>query len=287
MDSKFQKRHRLIKKYIIEAVELTIGCFIMAFAVSFFLLPNQLSTGGVSGIATLFYYFMELPVGITIILLNVPLFILSYIRIGKHIVIRSIIGTILLSTFIDFLDPYGAVTQDRLLACIYGGVLTGVGTALVLKANSSTGGTDLLSYIIKSFKPYYSASSVIVIIDTIIIVFNVIFFKEIEIGLYSAIAIYLMGKMIDVFFEGINFTKVMFIISPQYKEIAKKIGMEVNRGSTAVYAKGMYKNEKRMMLMCVGRRNDIARIRMLVNKIDKAAFIVIFNAREAFGKGFK
>ena len=120
-----------------------------------------------------------------------------------------------------------------------------------------------------------------------IIVISVFFFKEIEIGLYSVIAIYLMGKMIDVFFEGINFTKAMFIISPKYKEIAVKIGKEVDRGSTAIYAKGMYKNEKRMMLFCVGSRNDIARIRMLVNKMDKTAFIVIFNAREAFGKGFK
>jgi len=287
MDYKKVKRRLRIKKYTAETLELLLGCFIMAFGVSFFLLPNQLSTGGFSGIATIFYYLLQLPVGVTMLVLNIPLIVLSYIRLGKTIVIRSILGTVVLSTFIDILEPYGAVTEDGFLACIYGGICVGVGTALVLKANGSTGGTDLLSYIIRSFKPHYRTSSLIVIIDTVIIFVSVLFFKEIEIGLYSAIAIYLMGKMIDIFFEGIHFTKAMFIISPKYKEIAQRVGKEVDRGSTAVYAKGMYKNEKRMMLFCVGSRNDIARIRQIAKKLDKTAFIVIFNAREAFGKGFK
>lgn len=278
---------RKVKKYTFEMIELILGCFIMAFGISFFLLPNQLSTGGVSGIATIFYYVLHIPVGIVMFVLNIPLFLISYIRLGKNIVIRSIIGTIILSVFIDVLDPFGAITQDGFLACIYGGICVGIGTALVLKANSSTGGTDLLSYVIRSYKPYYTSSSLIVVVDTIIIFINVLVFKEIEIGLYSAIAIYLMGKMIDIIFEGINFTKAMFIISPKYKEIAHKVGLEVKRGSTAICAKGMYKEEERVILFCVGNRNDIARIRQIANKLDRSAFIVVFNARETFGKGFK
>lgn len=130
----------------------------------------------------------------------------------------------LLSQAINLFEKIKPLTQDRPLACIYGGILIGVGMAIVLKGNGSTGGTDLLTYIIRTYKPHFKSSSLIVIIDVIIVMLNVIFFKEIEIGLYSAIAIYIMGKMIDIVFEGINFTKMIFIVSNEYKEIAKEIG---------------------------------------------------------------
>lgn len=163
----------------------------------------------------------------------------------------------------------------------------GIGTALVLKSESSTGGTDLLSYIVRSYKPYYRTSTLIVGVDIVIVTLNVIFFRDIEIGLYSAITIYLMGKMIDIIFEGIYFTKMMFIISDKYEKIAQEIGKKVERGSTGIYAKGMYTNREKMMLLCVGSRNEIARIKQIAVSIDHKAFIIISNAREAWGKGFK
>lgn len=259
----------------------------MACATSFFLLPNQLSSGGFTGLATISYYLLKIPVGTTIFILNIPLFILSYFRIGKKFLIKSIIATSLFSLFINILEGFPNLTQDRFLASIYGGIIMGIGSSLTLKSSSSTGGSDLLTYIIRSYKPHYSTSSVVVIIDIIIIALNVIFFRDIEIGLYSAITIYLMGKMIDIIFEGVNFTKMMFIVSDKYEEIAKKIGDKLERGSTAIYAKGMYTNKEKMMLLCVGSRNEIARIKQMVVNIDKKAFIIISNARETVGKGFK
>jgi len=226
------KRRLIIKKYIIEFIKICMGCFIMAVSTSFFLLPNQLSTGGFAGIATVIYYIFKIPLGTTMLILNIPLLILGFFRIGKEFLIKSIAGTILLSIFIDILDKYQPFTKDRLLACIYGGILMGLGTAIILRVMGSTGGTDLLSYIVKSYKKHFQTSSLIMIIDIIIVAINVIAFKEVEVGLYSAIAIYLMGKMIDIIFEGVIFTKMMFIISPKYKEIANKISKKVNRGST-------------------------------------------------------
>ena len=259
----------------------------MGTGTSLFLLPNKLSTGGVSGIATIGYYLFNLPLGTTILVLNIPLFIIAFFKIGKEIFTKSIIGTVLLSQAINLFEKIKPLTQDRPLACIYGGILVGVGMAIVLKGNGSTGGTDLLTYIIRTYKPHFKSSSLIVIIDVIIVMLNVIFFKEIEIGLYSAIAIYIMGKMIDIVFEGINFTKMIFIVSNEYKEIAKEIGEKYGRGSTAVYAKGMYTRERRMMLLCVVSRNEVARIKDISLKIDPKAFIIIANARETWGKGFK
>ena len=285
--NKINTKKIYIKRILKESTYIIIGCFFMAAGTSLFLLPNQLSSGGFAGIATITYYLFHIPLGTFMLLLNIPLFILTIIKVGKGVAIKGIIGTILLSLFIDLLEKFDPLTEDRFLACIYGGILTGIGTAIVLKANASTGGTDLLTYIIRAFKPHYRASNLIVIIDTGIIIMNVIFFKEIEIGLYSAIAIYIMGKMIDIVFEGIYFTKTMFIVSDKYEEIAEEIGKNIDRGSTGIYAKGMYTNEEKMMLWCVASRGEVVKIKQIVRDIDKRAFIVISSAREAWGKGFK
>lgn len=284
---KMSRKQLLIKKIVVEGLYIIVGCALMAMGTSLFLLPNQLSSGGFAGISTIIYYLFGLPLGTTMLILNIPLFIMAIIRVGKEVAIKGILGTIILSAFIDIFERFNPLTQDRFLACIYGGILVGLGTAIVLKANASTGGTDLLSYIIRSFKPNYRAGNLIVIVDTAIVLLNVIFFREVEIGLYSAIAIYLNGKMIDIVFEGIYFTKTMFIVSNHYKEIAQEIGEKLDRGSTAVYAKGMYTKEKRMMLWCVASRGEVAKIKQIAQEIDPRAFIVISSAREAWGKGFK
>ena len=281
------KKSANIRNYLINVTYITIGCIIMGIGTSLFLLPNKLSTGGVSGIATIGYYLLNVPLGTTILVLNIPLFIIAFFKVGKELFINSIIGTILLSQAINLFERIEPLTQDRPLACIYGGILVGVGMAIVLKGNGSTGGTDLLTYIIRRYRPHFKSSSLIVIIDVIIVILNVFFFKEIEIGLYSAIAIYIMGKMIDIVFEGINFTKMIFIVSNKYKEIANKIGEKYGRGSTAIYAKGMYTREKKMMLLCVVSRNEVAKIKEISLNIDPKSFIIIANARETWGKGFK
>ncbi len=281
------KRNLMIRKYSKDFLIITIGCFIMAMGTSLFLLPNQLSSGGFAGISTILYYLFKLPLGTTMFFLNIPLLIWAFFKISKELFFKSIIGTIVLAVFIDLLDTVKAFTDDRLLACIYGGILNGIGTALVLRATASTGGTDLLTYIVRKYKPHFQTATLIVVVDTIIVFLNVLFFNKIEVGLYSAIAIYLMGKLIDIVFEGVNFTKMMFIISKDYREIASKVGKELDRGSTAIYAKGMYTREKRMMLLCVGTRTEIAKIKMIAIEIDPKAFIITANARETWGKGFK
>lgn len=259
----------------------------MAAGISLFLLPNELSTGGFSGIGTIVYYLFKIPLGITMIILNIPLMLISYFRVGKELFVRSIYGTIMLAIFVDLLDKIPQATNDKFLGCIYGGIAVGIGTAIILKCNSSTGGSDLLSYVIRSFKPQYRSSTLILAVDAVIIVANVIAFRTIEVGLYSAIAIYLMSKMIDLIFEGVNFTKVLFIISPKYEEISKQVGEKVNRGSTGIYSKGMYTNDDKTMLLCVGSRIEAYQIEHIAKQIDKTAFIIVLNSREVLGKGFK
>ncbi len=279
---KIQKRRGLIN-----VIGTIIGSAIMAFGTSSFLLPNQLSSGGLAGIATITYYLLKIPMGAMIMALNIPLFLLAGYKLGKEFLVKSLIGTISLSIFIDIFDKYPPITTDRFLACIYGGVLIGIGTAIILKVGASTGGTDLVATVIKGYNPYISMSKYLIIMDIIIITLNVLFFKHIEIGLYSAIAIYLYGQMIDIVFEGIYYTKLLFIISNKNEEISKMITEEVKRGITGLYGKGMYKDEDKLVLICAASRSDTAKIKDIAKTIDKRCFIVIGNVREVLGKGFK
>lgn len=275
------------KKYFITGIYLILGCALMGFATGQFLLPNQLSTGGFSGIATILYYFLNINMGLTTILLNIPFLLIAYTKIGKGFILRAIIGTVLLSISLSVFENLGPLTTDRFLGCIYGAILMGLGTALVLRAEASTGGSDLIMNIVKKYKPTIRSSTVITIIDTIIVTLNVIFFKTIEIGLYSAIAIYIMGKIIDIFFEGINFSKMIFIVSDKYQEISEVISEEIGRGITAIYGKGMYTGSSKSILLCVTSRGEVAKIRKIIENIDPEVFLIISNAREVFGKGFK
>ena len=284
---KYIKEKYNIKKQITEILGTILGSFVISIGISLFLLPNQLSSGGIAGIGTIIYYLLKIPMGTTIILLNIPLFLISILKIGKSFFVKSLIGTISLSFFIDWLDKLKPLTQDRFLACIYGGIIIGIGTAIILKVNSSTGGTDMVTYIAKKYKPNIRTGNIMVIIDIIIVTLNMFFFREIEIGLYSGIAIYLMGKIIDILFEGIDFTKLIFIVSEKSEEIAKKIGKSIERGTTGIYGKGMYTNEERLILMCAVTRRDVSKVTEIAKKIDKNSFIIITNSREVLGKGFK
>ena len=276
-----------IKRVIVDWSGTLIGSAIMAFGISSFLLPNQLSSGGFSGIATITYYLLKIPMGTVMIMLNIPLFIFAGYKLGREFLIKLIIGTISLSVFIDIFDKYPPITTDRFLSCIYGGLIIGIGTAIILKVNSSTGGTDLIANIIKAYDNNISISKYLTIIDLAIIILNVLFFRQIEIGLYSIIAIYLYGKMVDVIFEGVYFTKLLFIISDKNEEISDSIEKNVKRGVTGLYGKGMYSDKDKLVLICAASRGDIYKIKKLAKEIDEKCFIVVANAREVLGEGFK
>lgn len=276
-----------IKRGIIEILLTIIGAFILAIGISLFLLPNKLSSGGITGVATIFYYLFKFPMGIVILVINIPLFLFGMFKVGKYFFVKSIIGTISLSIFVELLEKIQPVTNDKLLACIYGGTLIGIGTALLLKVNSSTGGSDLVSYIVKDYNPNIVSGKIIMMMDIGIIVLNMIFLGEIEIGLYSAIAIYIMGKVIDILFEGVYFTKLLLIISDKGPQIANRIEKDIKRGITGLYGKGMHTNYNKIILMCAANRKDISNIKKIAKEIDKSAFIIITNSREVLGLGFK
>lgn len=195
--------------------------------------------------------------------------------------------SILLNIFESIAENFQTITQDKLLASIYGGLIVGIGASIIMRNNASTGGTELLSNIISKFFPSIRTGQMISILDVIIVGINLVVLKQIEIGLYSWIAIYIIGKILEIIGEGTNYTKMIFIVSNKYEEIAKEIGESLGRGSTAIYARGMYMKEEKKILWCVASKNEIVKIRQIASRIDKNSFMSIFNAREAYGLGFK
>ena len=275
-----------IKNMSIVLLKIVVGTAIMAIGVDLFLVPSKLSTGGFSGIGTVLYYLWKIPVGTTTIILNIPLFIIAFLKLGKKFTLKTIVGTSSLSYFLNVFEKITPITSDKVLAFIYGSVAVGIGTAIVLKAKASTGGSDLLATIIRSFNRKVKTGTLIIILDAIVVAINVIFFKDIEIALYSGLAIYIMGKILDIFFEGIDFAKMLLIISPKHKEISDRISKELSRGVTELEGIGMYKKENRKILLCVMSRNEVRHVMTVIEEIDKTAFTIITNAREVYGKGF-
>ena len=264
-----------------------IGTFFMALGTSIFLVPNQLSSGGFAGIATVLYYLFNINMGTTILILNIPLFILAYFKLGKSFLVKSGISTLSFSLLIDLFNNINFYTEDKLLSSIYGGILIGIGSALILKAQSSTGGTDLIVQLVNEYKSYLKMGTVLVVVDIAIVFLNIVFLGDMEIGLYSFVSIYIVGKMIDLIFEGINFTKVIYIISDNANEISDLINNEFKKGTTGLYGKGMYTKKDKLIIMCVAKRNEIMKIKELAKKTDKKSFIIITDAREVYGLGFK
>lgn len=279
----FMKKNSFFKDIIL----IVFGTMFAGFGMASFLLPNKLSSGGFTGIATVFYYFFGWNVGFTVIILNIPFFIYAFVRIGKKFLIKTVIATFLLSFFIDIFEYLPLLTNDRLLASIYGGVLIGIGTGLTFKAHTSTGGTDLIVQIVRSFKVRISSSKLLNLIDICVVVLNVVFFREFEIGLYSAIAIFLDGVLIDIVFEGINFSKLVFIVSNKNTEIVNMIHENLKAGATEIYGKGTYLNQNKVVIMSVMNRREIPILCENVYEIDRDAFLIVSNAREVYGLGFK
>lgn len=276
-----------MKKFLKDILVSLLGCAIAAFGTACFLLPNQLSSGGFTGIATILYYFLKWQMGTTIILMNIPLFIISYFKVGKDFFFKSLISTFAFSKFIDFFEQFIIIENDKFLASIYGGVLTGIGLAIVFKGKSSTGGSDLIGQLAQAYNSRLKISNIMIGLDVIIVFLNILFFKTIVIGLYSFVAIYIIEKMLDIVFEGVNFCKAIYIISEESEKISQAIVSNMDRGVTGFYGKGMYKNNDKLILMCVTKRRSIIRIKELAREIDSSAFIIIVDAREVYGLGFK
>lgn len=277
-----KKYFPIIKKYVI----MIIGSFVAAAGISLFLAPNKLTTGGISGLATIAYYIWGFPIGVVSLVLNIPLFVLGIWIEGKGFGLKSLYATLLLSLFIDLLANVEPFTEDALLGAVYGGVLMGVGLGLVFLSGATTGGTDIIAKLVQRTVRHMSIGRILLVVDVLIIALAAIVFKDKQVGLYSAVALYASTHMIDLIIEGGKFAKTVFIISDKHLEIAQSITTDLHRGVTGLDGKGMYSGNDKTVLMCTVKRNELPRLKDLIRQTDKDAFVILTDVREVLGEGF-
>lgn len=271
---------------------IVMGTFITAMAINIFFVPNNISSGGASGVGIILNYLFAFPVGTTVIILNLPLFIVAILKIGFKFTSKAIIGTGLLSIFIDLTSNISGmeilnIGGDLVLSSVFGGLLLGLGLSFVFKGKSSTGGSELLAQIVYKYRPVISMSQLMLVIDAVIIVSSTIAFKSISSGLYSLIAIFVSKKTIDIVFDGINYTKIINIITKKSESISQRIINEVERGATAIKCVGEYTKGEYVKIECVATITQIYKIKEIVREEDTEAFMYIAPATEVLGYGFK
>lgn len=275
------------KNEIINYAFIISGSFILALAVVGFFLPNQMITGGTAGLALLLHYITPLTIGSLIALINLPLLILGSRYLGKMFAIRTVITIVLISLFVDFLaqiiklEPF---IIDTILSSIFGGIFIGLGLALVIKGNSSAGGSTIIARIISS-KTEIKPAQVILVIDSIIILSALFILEDRTKILWSVISIYITSKMIDYILTGSLNKKVVYLVTQKTQELKKLITDELGPEGTIIKGDGLFEGQEKKMILIVVEVTKLQRLRQMVKETDPDGFLIITEASEMLGRG--
>lgn len=273
-------------KIIFSYISIGVGVFLMSIGLAYFLAPNTIAPGGVTGFAIVIEKTTKIPIYITNLVINIPLFILGAKILGKITALKTLYATVLLSIFLKILPP-ATLTYDLLLAAIFGGVLAGIGLGIVFKFGGTTGGTDLAGAILNRKFPSFSIATFMMMIDILVVAFAGIVERKIETSLYSVISMFVTIKVIDMILEGIGYLKGFFIITTKPEEISERLMKDLDRGVTSLAGKGMYTKEEKDVLLCVVNRSQFSQTKEIVKQVDPKAFIMVTEMYEVLGEGFK
>ncbi|HHW12818.1 MAG TPA: YitT family protein [Firmicutes bacterium] len=276
-----------LKREFIDYLGVFLGVNLTALGLVWFLIPNKIAAGGVSGVATILYYLFQWPVGAVILLVNIPLFLACLLVFGPAIGMKTVFGTVLLAAVVEY---WGALvhplTLDPLLGALWGGVLAGAGVGVTLRYHGTTGGTDLAAKLLAHFSAL-SMGQAVLLLDGLVIAMAGLVFKSVDLMLYALISIVVSGKIIDGVLDGFNYSKGVYIISDRSEQIAQRVLNELNRGVTGLAGRGIYSGKHREVLLCVIGRTEEMRLKRLVKEEDPNAFVIITNVHEVLGEGFK
>ena len=276
-----------LKENIICGVLSAAAAVMFALALNLFLVGNKIAAGGISGLATALNYLIGTPIGLVIICVNLPLFAFTWKNMGTRFAFFSLSTAIILSISVDLMSFLPTFTHERLLAALYGGVFNGIGMGMLLYAGAASGGTDLIARLIRRAFPGLSMGRIMSVLDGAIVVFAGVAYRDVETVLYSAIAIFVCSHLTDTILNGFDYAKVAYIITDRPHEIAEAIFSSVNQGVTSLDGVGMYTSERRSVLMTVIKRHQTLRLKMTVKATDPKAFVILAEAVEVLGRGFK
>ncbi|EON74217.1 YitT family protein [Lysinibacillus sphaericus] len=274
-----------VRASILEYVYVIVGAVVVAIGFNVFLLPNQVASGGVSGISTILNGLFGWNPGLVQYMFNIPLFLAGVVLLGKKFGVKSFVGTVTLPFVVLLTNNWEPWTDNPLLGALFGGIVVGLGIGLVFKGNASTGGTDLLAQIITKYTGITLGTSVLLIDGVIAISAAVVF--DLEKGLYALIGLYVTTKTIDIIQLGFSQSKMVYIITTKQDEVRDAIYAEINRGVTKLPAIGGYTGEARPVLMVVVYQTEFTKLKQLIKNVDPSAFVIVSDAYEVLGEGFK
>lgn len=264
-----------------------VGSAVFALGFAMFLGPNDMSAGGISGLALVFVELTGMgTVGSLSILINLPLFILGGVKIGKRFFAGSMLGMLLSSVMIDSFSFLAIGGLDPLLAVLYGGVICGLGLGVVFMSGTSTGGSDILVRLLKLKYRNVPIGQIAMSFDAIVVVLTGLVFHDVTKALYTGVTVYLCGKVIDALVYNFDYSKVALIISSEYEAIAREIGLKLDRGATFLHAEGSYSHKQTKVVLAAVKKQQLAELKELVVEIDPNAFIIVQEAHQVLGDGF-
>ena len=272
-------------------VLILVGTAVMALAIQCIYDRVGLVTGGFTGLTIVIRSLTKsvveggIPLWFTNIVLNIPVFLYSYIKFGRKFVGRTLFATLMLSVWLYIIPGVDLSGDDYLLAALFGGAFTGVGMGLVLRAGATTGGTDMVAALIQSRMRHYSVVQIMQVMDAAIVIAGLYVFG-LRSTLYAVVSIFVMTKVSDAFLEGFKNSKAALIITNHHEEVAQRLMDELDRGVTGMDAKGMYTQDYKCVLYCVVSRKEIVRLKEIVNDVDPEAFVIVSDVREVLGEGF-
>ena len=264
--------------------QILLGCIIGGAAYPLFLVPNSIAPGGLTGVSTILNHLFQWHVGVTSLLMNIPLFVLGWKSMGKSFAIRSLIATVLFSECIDLLQ-LKPMTDEPLLGSLYGGVLLGAGIGLIIRGGATTGGTDMIARMVHRRFPSMSTGTLLFVLDCVVVLCAAVF-VGVGAALYSLICIFVTGKVVDMVIIGTRHNEACFIISDQWEAITDQLLHRLDRGVTQLTARGGFTGCERPMVLCIVPLPEVAMIKAMVREIDPNAFMFVTEAREAVGEGF-
>lgn len=277
---------RSVRDELLNVLLIAAGLLLATLGYRLYLIPNNVAPGGFTGIGQIVNHLLpEVGVGMVNLILNVPLFVLSLRSMGLGFGLRSLLSSVALSLLLDYL-PVPAMTDDVLLSAVFGGVLCGAGFGLVLRGHATTGGSDMLASIVHRHVPALKVSVCLFAVDATVVIASGFVFDA-SAAMYALISVFVMNVVIDLVLEGPGLARSHIIITNHGEKMAERILKELDRGVTAIEAKGMYSGEGRTMLLCVVSRLEAVRLRSIVYSVDPRAFVIVQNVHEALGEGFK
>lgn len=268
------------KNYLV----VVIGGALVGLAVGLFLIPLKLNTGGFGGVATIIYYVFNFPAGLVLFLLNLPLFLIAIKFLGIKYSIMSFIAMTSQSIALTIVENFSLITEDILLASVYGGAIMGAGMGLCLSVGSTTGGTDLMAKLINFKFQRLNLGHVLFFIDASIVLISSFIFNDFSLILYCILSIFIMTKVIDIFTAGAEYSKFVLIISDKTDEISEYIINVLNKSATGLEVKGMYSGSKKKAIYCVLKAADLPSLKINIRELDKKAFVTISNVVEVMGE---